>query len=375
MKYLALLVTIVLIIGLTPVYAQELSKVTSFDASASQAPEGLTVDSDGNIYVGLAFTGEIKKITPDGSVSTYTQLPSPGDGFMTGLVFDSTGALFVAFASFDENHGIWRVSSDGSSARNFAPLQVDGNPDGLPNALDFDDRGNLYASDSLGGQIWKIDQSGEVTVWKKDPLLMGVGPYDPPLPPMIGANGITFDDQGENLYVANTDLGRIVRIPVERDGSAGAATVYAEDLALLRGADGITFDREGNLYVSLLFQDKVVVISKDGAISTIAEGPLLQNPAVVRFGVDGKEDSLFITNFAMTRFIGLVSETPEPSILVIQIPSTGVDFTLIAIILGIILLIVAAVSIVFVSKRKRSAPSKAKYAPKTKVTSSKSKKK
>ena len=375
MKYLALLVSLVLIIGLTPAYAQELSKITSFDASASQAPEGLTIDSDGNIYVGLAFTGEIQKISPDGSVRSFAQLPSPGDGFMTGLVFDSTGALFVAFASFDENHGIWRVSPDGSSTRNFAPLQVDGKPDGLPNGLDFHSDGNLYASDTLGGRIWKIDQSGTVTVWAEDALMMGAGPHDPPLPPRLGANGITFDSEERNLYVANTDHGRIIKIPFSQDGSAGVATTFAEDLALLGGADGIAFDREGNLYVALLTQDRVVVVSRDGIITTVVEGPPLQNPAVVRFGVDDTEDSLYITNFAMLRFVGLVSGDPEPSLLVYQLPSEGNGLPFLAIILGIILLAVAAVSTVFVSKRKRSTPSKVEAVPKTKDSPAKPKKK
>ncbi|MFQ6011878.1 MAG: SMP-30/gluconolactonase/LRE family protein [Nitrososphaerales archaeon] len=375
MKYLALFVISLLAFGLLPAYAKELTKVTSFDPSASEAPEGIAVDGNGNVYIGLAFTGEVRKIAPDGSVSSFAQLPSPGNGFMTGLAVDSSGALFIALASFDENHGIWRVNADGSDAKIFASLTANGGPDGLPNALDFDNNGNLYASDTLGGRIWKIDQSGTVSVWTADPLLKGAGPHEPPLPPTIGANGIAFDNQKRNLYVANTDLGRIIKIPLGQDGSAGVASVFAEDQAGLGGADGITFDRDGNLYVALVTQDKVVVILEGGGISTIAEGPPLQNPAVVRFGADGNENTLYITNFAMLRFLGLVEETPEPSIFAIETSSEGSDGTMIAIITGIILLLVAAIGVFVVSRRKLSTSSKGQESSTKQPASPKPKKK
>ncbi len=291
--------------------------VVEFNATASEAPENLAVDDHGNIYVSLALTGEIKKVTPEGQVSTFAKLPSPGTGFMTGLTFDRSGDLYVAFASFDSNHGVWRVSKDGKETKLFAALTVNGRPDGLPNDLKFDKKGNLYVSDFIGGKVWKIDRKGIVNTWKADPLLMGV--IVPGLGPIsnfpIGANGLAFDQDEENLYVANTGLGRIVRIPVKDDGNAGKAAVFVENEPLLRGADGITFDEDGKLYVAVNFQDRIVVISQKGDTATLAEGFPLQNPADVLFGVRDQENNLYIANFAILRLLGVIPETPRPALL------------------------------------------------------------
>jgi sugar lactone lactonase YvrE len=301
----------------TPSSAQNITTVVEFNAAASEAPENLAVDHHGNIYVSLALTAEIKKVTPEGHVSTFATLPSPGTGFMTGITFDRRGNLFVAFASFDSNHGIWRVSKDGREKELFAPLTANGQPDGLPNDLKFDKRGNLYVSDFIGGKVWKIDRKGIISIWKTDPLLMGV--VLPGLGPIsnfpVGANGLAFDGDEENLYVANTGLGRIVRIPVEGDGNAGDAVVFVEDEPLLRGADGINFDEDGKLYVAVNFQDRIVVVSRKGETATLAEGSPLQNPADVLLGIHAQKDNLYIANFAIFRLLGIVKETPRPALL------------------------------------------------------------
>ncbi len=289
------------------------SVIAKFDPSANEMPEALTVDQQGNIYVGMAFTGEIRRLTPQGEATTFANLPSPGEnGFMTGLAFDRSGDLYVAMASFDpETHGIWRVSQDGSVVKRFASLDTTG----LPNGVDFDSGGNLYVANSTGGQVWKIDQQGNVAFWSADPLLQGIIPSVSPLGFPIGANGVALDAEENNLYVANFEFGRIVRIPVNPDGSAGNAQVFVEDKATLEGADGITFDNEGNLFVAVIAQDRLVAISPQGDIFTVAEGAPLQNPSDIKFGVGEEEKVAYITNFAFFRVLGLAPGDPEPALL------------------------------------------------------------
>lgn len=306
--------------------AQNITTVVDFNAAASEAPENLAVDHHGNIYVSLGLTGGIKKVTPEGNVSTFATLPSPGTGFMTGITFDQRGNLFVAFSSFDSNHGIWRVSKDGKKTELFAPLTINGRPDGLPNDLKFDRKGNLYVSDSIGSKVWKIDRKGIISIWKTDPLLTGV--TLPGLGPIsnipFGANGVAFDENEENLYIANTTRGRIVRIPVEDDGSAGDTVVFVEDEPLLRGADGINFDEDGKLYLAVMLQDRIVVISQKGDTAILAEGYPLQNPADVILGVRDQEDKLYIANFAILRLLGVIKETPRPALLKMSVDKGNV---------------------------------------------------
>ena len=107
------------------VYADDTTRAVDLDPSAGEFPEGLAIDQEGNLYFGLAPTGEIRKLSTDGQVSTYATLPSPGDGFMVGLTFDDAGSLYVCMASFDPaTHGIWRVSPGGGQTELFAPSET-----------------------------------------------------------------------------------------------------------------------------------------------------------------------------------------------------------------------------------------------------------
>ena len=137
--------------GSITVTERKVFSVAEFNAAAAEFPQGLAIDQRGNIYVGVPTTVEVKKVTPGGEVSTFAQLPSVGgDEFLTGLALGPFGNLYVAISSFSpDTHGVWRVSQDGIEVKRFAALDTGG----LPNGLAFDRGGNLYVSDSTGGQV------------------------------------------------------------------------------------------------------------------------------------------------------------------------------------------------------------------------------
>ena len=303
-------------IGSVTVVERQAPPVAVFNATAGEFPEGLAVDQQGNIYIGMAPTSEIRRFTPAGEQTSFAQLPAPGDGFMVGMEFDQAGDLFVAMASFDaETHGIWKVSPDGSSEL-FASLPVER----WPNVPVFNSSGDLFVSDTIGGAVWKISPDGEVATWAQDPLLLGnipPGPFGFP----IGANGLAFDADENHLYVAVTEKNRIVRIQVNADGSAGGAEVFAEDESSLAGPDGLTFGPSGNLYVALFGSDAIAVISPAGEVSTLLAGGSLQNPSDTKFGIGDDSNTLYIANFAAGRLFGLVPGTPQPALLKMHVES------------------------------------------------------
>ena len=132
--------------------------------------------------------------------------------------------------------GIWRVSSARDAPVRIATLD----PTGFPNGLAFDRQGDLFVTDSSLGTIWRIPRfGGAATAWLSSPLLAG----DPSLSG-IGANGIAF--WHGDVYVANSDQMSIVRVPVNRNGSAGTPRVYVADPSI-GFADGIAFDARGGL--------------------------------------------------------------------------------------------------------------------------------
>ena len=124
----------------------------------------------------------------------------------------------------------------------------------------------------------------------------------------LGANGIVVRDHA--VIVTNTEGASIVRIPIRRDGSAGAASVVAQGPALL-GADGLALDVFGNAFVAVNPQNTLLRVDPHGSITvlaTAADG--LDNPASLAFGTSRTDrKSLFITNFA------IFSAAPKPGLI------------------------------------------------------------
>lgn len=260
-----------------------------------QLPESITLDRHGDIYLSLNPLREILKIAPDGAQSTFATIPA-GTASL-GVRLDAHGNAYLAVVG----SGIWRVPADGGAPALFAPLP------GVPNGLAFDRRGNLYVSESLGGVIYRISRNGSVTAWSASPLLKGTtgpGPcgvvHPSGLP--LGANGIAFNARGTAMFVNNTTLGTVVRIPVKRDGRAGPAGVYAGPACVLWGADGMALDIRDNVYVAANAERDIVRVGPGGrlrVLASFAAGDPLFSPSDIAFGTGrGDRTEIFISDFA-----------------------------------------------------------------------------
>jgi sugar lactone lactonase YvrE len=200
------------------------------------------VNHQGDIFVGnrrLAGNqriSEILRITPDNRVSVFARLgTSPPGNFVrgvAGLAVNSNGDLYAAFLSDDAaTRGVWRIGRRGGLTRlprSDAML--------APNALAFDTQGNLYATDSQDSTIWRFPRGGPGTPWLRPA-------------PGVGANGIVFVPPA-TLFVANTELALIARIPIQTDGSPGEPAVAAGGFELLL-VDGLAADVHGDLYAAI----------------------------------------------------------------------------------------------------------------------------
>ncbi|MDH3469751.1 MAG: SMP-30/gluconolactonase/LRE family protein [Acidimicrobiia bacterium] len=278
-----------------------------------ECPEGVAVDKRGNVYVSLDALGEIRKFTPSGEMTTLVDFESSG---ALGLAVDAQGNVYVARED-DPNNGVYKVDRRGHAERLPGTEAIV-----LPNALAFDKRGNLYVSETFSfdpdtletyddcgggkfgdGAIWRIPKRGETELWLRDELLTGLC-LPNPIPFPIGANGIAYRHGA--IYVANTEKSTIVRIPVEKDGSAGTpevvATVTGFDPELGPPAlDGIALDVHGNIFAAVINQSRIVRIGHDGSetdVATSADG--LDFPASLAFGTGtGARKSMFVTNYAI----------------------------------------------------------------------------
>ncbi len=304
-------------LGRPAVATAHVGRVLNFDASAGELPESVVVDRRGTIYVSLAPLGQIRAIAPDGGQQVVATLPV-GSGFgALGLALGPRDDVYVAVSTFDRaTNGVYRVGRGGRIERLRGTEEI-----GLPNGLVFDRRGDLFVTDSVGGVIWRVPANGSAELWLQHPLLQGDNSAPPPVP--LGVNGIAFRD--DTLFVTNTEKGSVIRVPVKRDDSPGTLSVLAQGPALM-GADGLTLDTRGSLYVAVNGQNTVVHVSPGGAtlttLATAADG--LDSPADVAFG-QGRRDRrmLFVVSFAIGPAFGFPPGAgPALSAMNVGVPGT-----------------------------------------------------
>lgn len=314
----AALTTLISLTAFSHAAAPSVSVVAPLDPSIGQLPESITTDDAGNIYLSMS-TSVWKLAAGQTTPTVFATLPIPQDGitFALGLKFGPDGALYAGSGSFnpaDDAAHVWRIASDGSVSS-----YVDLDPSGFPNDLAWDDDGNLFVTDPFLGRVYKIDEQRNIDVWIDDPLLDGNGSVFGIA--SFGADGIAFDNNKKNLYLTNLDYGEIIRVPVKKDGSAGDPTVFAGDASLI-GADGISFDKNGNLYVAVNAQNQIAVVDKDGDVSVVAQGGPLDGPSSLVFGTHGNEKkTLYISSFAIGA--ALSGGVPHPALLEMEVKHGG----------------------------------------------------
>jgi hypothetical protein len=258
---------------------------------AGGAPVSAAATNTGDVVVPAAR--KIVRVGPDGQQKPFPVV-LPGGAFgigPIGIAYDLHHQLYVALpAAFGPppsgTPGILKISANGKQATpvpgSEGMVAADGM--GLDSAT-----GYLYVTDIFGSAIWRVTPSGgSAQLWTS-----------------VATNPILGDPDGVKVFkdaVYTSSGDRILRIPINPDGSAGTATVWAQ----VPGAffdDMVLDDRTGNVYVTRLDTDELLQITPGGvvtAIATNADGLLgAANMTLIHVG---KSTVIYLANGGMPFF-------------------------------------------------------------------------
>jgi sugar lactone lactonase YvrE len=189
-------------------------------AAALNNPNGLAVDTSGNVFIADTFNSRVRKVTPAGIISTVAGTGVAGfsgDGgpataaeinAPTSLAIDSIGNLFIADRS---NQRIRKVTPAGIistvTGTGTAGFSGDG---GLatsaqlngPHSISVDVAGNLFIADQLNARIRKVTAAGIISTVAGSGAGGRTGDSGPALVAQLNAGAIAVDAAG-NLFIAD----------------------------------------------------------------------------------------------------------------------------------------------------------------------------
>ena len=256
-------------------------------------PSGVAVDDAGNVYVADSGNALVRKISPNGVVTTLAGSGTFGSadgtgssaqfGFPAGIAVDTEGVVYIADSTLGS---IRRITPAGvvTTLAGATSQYSYGSTDGAgqnakfngPSGVAVDASGLVYVADSNNHTIRKVTKAGVVTTLAG---LAGVrGSADG-----TGSNArfnlpteLSIDSVG-NVYVADTGNGAIrkisptgevltlARIPLRFSypGSNPALAYY-------EGLTGVTVSRTGNIFAVDHTSGTILSVAANGVVTTLA---------------------------------------------------------------------------------------------------------
>jgi sugar lactone lactonase YvrE len=268
-------------------------------AAEFRAPEGIAVDRKGNLYVTEYHNSTVRKIAPDGTVTTLAgraQVHGATDGPGPESRFNHPHGVAVSddltvYVSDMLNHTIRKISPSGEVSTVAGKALEEGSADGSaaearfckPEGVAVGPDGALYVADTYNYTVRKITPSGVVTTLAGKAGIPGdadgsgsAARFNMPL-------GVAVDGAGI-VYVADADYDgkNTGNCAVRRISPTGDVSTLAGKAGTPGGEDGrgsnarfhknvgIAVTRGGTVYLADTGAQTIRRIDPDGAVVTLA---------------------------------------------------------------------------------------------------------
>lgn len=305
------MIKFILLILLTPliIFSQFNHKVTNEDSKLIKLfdggffTEGPAYGPDGNVYFSdLTFTSETNMeagiIWRYDSQRDKTSVYRSPSGMANGIEFDKFENMVVCEGADFGGRKITSTDLSTGKAKILTAL-YNGVPYNSPNDLVVDSQNRIYFTDPRYSGYEKIDQPC-FGVYRLEPD----GNVELIISDLLNPNGLTISPEENKLYVGcnfegdlenrTSPQADIVVYDLDKNGNVSNKKTfldYPDDY----GPDGMTVDKNGNLYVALRDENNPGIYVYNSQGELIDKIPLPEVPSNVTFGKGKDKNYLFIT--------------------------------------------------------------------------------
>jgi gluconolactonase len=251
-----------------------------------ERPEDVVVGRDGRVFVS-ELRCAVAELLPDGSFIRR----GPKNGTPNGITLDGQGRVVIAnFGVHDGVPGPLQRLDPVTGAHETLLSEVSGRTLTASNYPVFDSAGNLWCSHSTQAPTWPeaLDGRADGFIF----VLRPDGSAEVVAEGLQFANGLALSADERFLFCAQSSAGDVLRFPILPGARLGSGERYGPRLGFvlrrkvnpylrLPGfitrfagyTDGIGFDVEGNLWVTLPAANKVVAITPTRQVVTVVHDP------------------------------------------------------------------------------------------------------
>jgi lactonase len=212
--------------------------------------EGPSFDRAGNLLFVEVFGGSVLRLTPDKKLSTLVPENKLGSA---GLAVHNDGRIFLAgLGNFKDTGTVVAFNADGTNMRTIIPASAGY----LPDDIVFDQKGGFYFTDFKGTSV---QPTGGVYYVSPD-----FRTITPVLRNMAVANGIALSQKDKLLWTNEFSAGRLHRVELSDAVTIAPFGTTVAYQFLGHAPDSMRTDSDGNVYVAMYQQGRVLVFNDNG---------------------------------------------------------------------------------------------------------------